>query len=143
MAWTYGAMPSTDPTDEVHFLVGDTDPDDPLIQDEEIEMLLSLYPKPAGKPAYLAAAAGCDAIASKFGRKMQRSVGPISLSAQQQYEHYVELAQQLRVAYATDGKGIIPSTSMRIHPGVPMLGGGGNTVLGGNTVSSGGTGTPL
>lgn len=138
--WTYDGDPTADPVDEIHFLAGDTDPDDPLLQNEEITLLLAMYPKPVDKPAYLAAAAACDAIAAKFGRQMQRSIGSLAASAQQKYEHYVALAQQYRVAYATDGKGVVPSTSLRIHPGVPILSGGGPTVLGGTTLPSGGSG---
>lgn len=138
MAWTYGAAPATDPIDEVHFLVGDTDAAEPLLQNEEVTALLGLYPKPAGKPAYLAAAAGADAIAAQFARRAQRSVGPLAISAQQQWEHYVALAQQLRTAYATGGLGVIPSASLRIVPAGPVLSGGGRTYLGDNTLPSGG-----
>lgn len=130
MAWTYGADPLNDPTDEVHFLAGDTDPDDPLLQDEEIALLLAMYPKPVGKPAYLAAAAACDAIAARFGRQMQRSIGDLAASAQQKFEHYLQLAAQLRAAYMTDGEGLAQSP-LRVRPASPVLGGGGQTYLDG------------
>lgn len=142
MTWTYTQNPMTVPVDEVHFLVGDTDTLDRLVQDEEIAYYLALYPKPAGKPAYLAAAAVCDAIASQFARKADKSVGPLQISASQQYDHYVALAQQLRTAFATKGAGVIPSSTLRIHTGIPVLGGGGRTVLGTQTTRSGGIGTP-
>lgn len=143
MTWSYGADPMEDPIDEVKFLVGDTDSTEPLIQNEEIEFHLALYPKPAGKPAYLAAAATCDAIAAQFARKASRSLARgLSIQAEQQYDHYVAVAQQLRTAYATTGQGIIPSNALRIHPGVPVLGGGGRTILGDANLHSGGLGTP-
>ena len=137
MAWSYGGQPDTDVTDEVHFLVGDTDETDPLLQNEEIALLLALYPKPTDKPAYLAAAAGAEAIAAKFARKMNASVGPLSQQAEQQYLHYVQLAQQLRLSYATNGQGT-GTQSLRITAGVPLLGGGGDTVLGNDTLPYGG-----
>ena len=141
MTWTYTASPATVATDEVHFLVGDTDQTAPLVQDEEIDYYLTLYPKPAGKPAYLAAAAVAEAIAAKFARKMDQTLGSLQASAKQQHDHYVELAQSLRTSYATDGEGLVPSTALRIKPGVPRLGGGGDTALGGPTLlATGGTG---
>lgn len=128
MVWTYGASPATSATDEVHFLVGDTDLAEPLVQDEEITYYLALHPKPAGKPAWLASAAVADAIAAQFARRAQRSIGSLSIAAQQQWEHYVALAATLREAYATNGRG-----SRSVRPGAPILGGGGTTVLGGST----------
>lgn len=128
MVWTYTGVPATSVTDEVHFLVGDTNPAEPLVQDEEINYYLALHPKAAGKPAWLAAAAVADAIAAQFARRAQRSIGSLSIAAQQQWEHYVALAASLRDAYATNGRG-----SGSVRPGAPVLGGGGTTVLGGST----------
>lgn len=141
MAWTYTGAPGTSPTDEIHFLVGDTDTTEQLVKDEEIAYFLTLYPKPAGKPAYLAAAAAADAIAAQFSRRAQRSIGSLSIAAQQQWEHYIALAQTMRTLYATAGLGIIPSAALRVVAASPVLGGGGTTVLGGpNNLRSGGTG---
>lgn len=137
--WNYSGDPGASPIDEVHFLAGDTNSADPLLQDEEINLLLALYPKPLDRPAYLAAAAACDAIAAKFARKMNGAVGPLSNQAEQQYLHYVQMAQQYRTAYVTKGLGTVGlSPTARVVPGVPVLGGGGPTVLGPNTLPYGG-----
>lgn len=141
MTWSYGGQPDSDVVDEVHLLVGDTDATEPLVQNEEITYLLTLYPKPAGKPAYLAGAAAADAIAAQFARRAQRSVGSLSIAAQQQYEHYKEVAQMLRTAYATNGEGNPDGGPLRVRPGIPRLGGGGRTYLGDNQLPSGGSGT--
>lgn len=130
MTYSYTADPVNDPIDEVHFLVGDTDSAEPLLQNEEVALFLDMYPKPVGRPAYLAGAAAAEAIAAKFARNMQSAVGPLSQQAQQQFEHYIALAQQLRVAYATAGAGIIPGGVLRAMPGSPVLSGGGPTFLG-------------
>ena len=128
MTWTYGADPVNDPVDEVHFLVGDTDNTDPLLQNEEIELFLAMYPKPTGKPAYLAGAAAADAIAAKYARNMNSSVGPLSQQAEQQFLHYQTLASQLRLMWATSGEGT-GNQSLRIAAGAPVLGGGGRLVV--------------
>lgn len=136
--WTYSGDPSASTVDEVHFLVGDTDPADPLVQDEEIAYHLALFPKGDGQPAWLAAAAVAEAIAAKFARKMDRSVGALQQSAKQQRDHYVELASQLRLSWATKGKGST-GTFAGIIPGAPRLGGGGQKVLSStDTLSEGG-----
>lgn len=125
MTWTYANAALNNPRDEVRLLVGDTNSTAQLIQDEDIDYFLSLYPKPAGKPAYLAAAAACDAIAARLARQAQRSLGALSIAAQQQYEHYVQEAERLRVAQATGGRG-----RRSAYLAVPILGGGGPTTLG-------------
>lgn len=153
MAWTYTESPTTNSRDEVHFLCGDTDISRPLLQDEEIDLLLQVFPKPDGQPAYLAAAQGCEAIAAKFGRQVDNSLGAIQRSASQMYEHYIQLAQFYRVAYATGGKGVVegaPSSPLVVGVigsdgtpttlGGPLLGGGGPTVLGNTDLTAGGGG---
>lgn len=130
MTWTYTSDPAGDTTDEVRFLVGDTDTTDQLVQNEEIEYALSAYPKPTGKPAYLAAAAVADGIAAKFARRADRSLGSLSIQAKQQRDHYVELAQTLRQAHASSGQAT-GDTRAPYRLGIPLLSGGGPTVLGG------------
>lgn len=125
--WTYNPT-LADPTDEVRFLVGDTDTNDQLLQNEEIDRLLALFPPATGKLAYLAAAAACDAIAMKFGRAVDRNLGSLSTQNSQKFDHYVQLAKTLREAYQTNGigekvKGGYPLAA-------PVLGGGGGIVLG-------------
>lgn len=145
MTWSYDVDTLNDGTDEsrkneVRFLVGDTDETIPMVQDEEIEMTLLRYP-PADslKPAWLAAAHVCDAIAGKFARKMQQTLGPLSASNQQQYEHYVALASHLRLLYSTNGKASQGMGSVTVA--APILSGGGPTYLGGSSYSNSGDGT--
>jgi hypothetical protein len=138
VAWTYDAD-LDERKDEVRFLVGDTDTTIPLVQDEEIEYVLTQYVPADGKPAWLAAAHVCDAIAGKFARKMQQTLGPLSASNQQQWEHYVALAAHLRMLYATNGlgggEGYVPGF-IGFKPAGPILSGGGPTVLGGSQYSN-------
>lgn len=125
MVWTY-SDPNTSRKDEVRFMVGDTSTTAQMVQDEEIAYMLTLHPPVTGKPAWLAAAWTCDAIAGKFARQVQRSLGDLSASAQQQFEHYRDLAAHYRMLHQTNGKG----TSGTIVA-APVLGGGGRTYLGG------------
>jgi len=94
VAWTYTiAQIQTTPRFQVRFLCGDTDSTDPLLQDEEIDYLLTVYPN-----ARDAAASACDAIASKFSRQADQSTGDISTSYSQRAKMYAERAATLRSA---------------------------------------------
>lgn len=123
MAWSY-TDPETDPKDEIRYLVGDTDEENPLVTDEEINFVLGIRPKVAGKINYQAAAEVCATIAAKFGRKIRFGVGPISRSEELMFDHYTALSEKLRGLAATDG----------LAPGsidaMPVLGGGGRKTLG-------------
>lgn len=131
MTWTYDpANVGTDNKDQLRLLVGDTDTTDQQMQDEELTWYATMFPAQSGKPLYLAAAAVCDALAMKYAREMDNSVGPLSESASQQHQHYLTLGQTLRTMYATGGKGVIPGSLAATPIGMPVLGGGGPTYLG-------------
>lgn len=126
MAWTY-TDPTTSDKDAVRFLVGDTDSTEPLVQDEEIEYVLTLRATVAGDVNYWAAADVAEAIAAKFARQIDKSVGSLQGSFKQKHDHYVELARRLRTLAATGGRA--PGFAV---PGVPILSGGGDTYLQGD-----------
>ena len=140
MSWSYGGDPDGEPKDEVRFMVGDTVQATALTTDEEIEYILTMYPKVEGKPPWLAAAHVCDAIAGRFARKMQQTLGPLSASNQQQWEHYRQMAQDFRILHATNGSGIIDGSLAGTKPAAPVLGGGGTTYLGGTPYTTYGNG---
>lgn len=91
MSWTYSGEPNTSDKDKVRFLIGDTDPDYPLVQDEEIQFALD-----SESNIYAAAAKCCEAIAARFSREVDRKMGSISIQASQKVEAYRRLARQLR-----------------------------------------------
>lgn len=132
MTWSYASDAANDPKDAVRLLVGDIVSTKPLVQDEDIEYALVLFPPATGKPAWLAAAYICDAIAGVLARKIQQSVGSLAQAGEQQFEHYKELAANLRVAHQTNGLGLAGlSPTARVVAASPVLSGGGPTVLGG------------
>lgn len=97
MTWTY-AVSSFDTTttagarNAVRLLVGDTDTNDQLVQDEEIAFALS----EKGDNVYYAAAWICNAIATKFGRYVDTQLdGALESKYSQRVEHYKQLALTL------------------------------------------------
>lgn len=92
MTWTYSGDPASSIQDRVRFLIGDTDTEDPQFQDAEILFLISSESNELG-----AAAGGCEALAMRFARLCDRSMGrALSVSASQQYEHYQQQSITLR-----------------------------------------------
>lgn len=120
MAWSYSGDPSSSSRDEVRFLIGDTDADDQLLQDSEVDYLVSVSPDGSGHN-YLAASAACDAIAARYAKQISKSVGSLSIQLSEKYQHYKELADTL---YDMATKGALAR-----KPGPPRLGGGGQTFL--------------
>lgn len=91
MSWTYSGNPASSDNDKVRFLVGDTDETDQLVQDEEIAYALTTQPT-----AELAAALVAEAIAAKFARQVDSTVGRVSESASQRAMAFRERAKELR-----------------------------------------------
>lgn len=89
MSWSYDPNLSTD-RDRVRFLIGDTDTNDQLLSDEELDYLLTQY------SVYEAAAVACEAIAAKYARKADKEVGDLSIKWSQVSDQYTKKAQELR-----------------------------------------------
>lgn len=87
MAFTY-VDPTSGDRDKVRFLIQDTDPTDPLLQDAEITFLLSTWGN-----IYAAAAYAAEAIAGRYAHKTNysRSIGDLSIS-----ESYATSAAEFR-----------------------------------------------
>lgn len=91
MSWSYSGNPATTSKDKVRFLVGDTITADQLVQDEEITAMLVDQPN-----TKLCGAIIAEAIAARFSRLADTSVGKTSVSYSQRAEAYLALAAKLR-----------------------------------------------
>lgn len=89
MSWSYNSNLATD-KDKVRLLVGDTDTTDQLLQDEEINYLLT----ETGN-VLLAASRAAKAIAAKFSRQANKTVGDLRIDLSQKAEAYHKLADNL------------------------------------------------
>lgn len=90
MTFTYNGDPTASDTAAVRFAIGDTDVSDQLMTDEEIAYLLT------DSTVTAASIAACEALAAKFARQVDRSVGNLSLSSSQRAKQFTELAATLR-----------------------------------------------
>jgi hypothetical protein len=75
----------------VRWLSGDTVADDPLVTDEEIAYALA----DEGAPTP-AAALVCEALAARFARQVDKSVGDLRLSLSQKAQAFAAKAERLR-----------------------------------------------
>lgn len=90
MSWSYSGDPNLSRLDAVRFLVGDTDIDDQLLSDEEI-----IYIEESVSNIYIAGSRASEAIAGKFSRLADKSLGDYSISLSQKASAYLELAGRL------------------------------------------------
>lgn len=99
--WTYGGDPQNNSTDAIRFLIGDTESGDRQVTDQEIGYMLAQYPN-----SYECAARICKALAAKYARCIDKSVGPLSRSFSQKFQHYSELADSLMDQFSSGGEGV-------------------------------------
>jgi len=97
MTWTYGAAPATSNRDWVRLRVGDTDTTDQLLADSEVDGLLSVYTS-----KFKAAAACAKAIAARFSRKADTTMGQLSVSHSQKAAAYLVLAAEIEAGIGLD-----------------------------------------
>lgn len=75
MTWTYSGNPGASTLDEVRFLIQDTNTDDQLLSNEEIEYLIDVYGDP-----YSAAVAAVVSLIGKASRSVEESKKVADLS---------------------------------------------------------------
>ena len=105
MAFSY-SLALTSGKDQVRFLIGDTASDDALLQDEEINYVLTQTPDP-----YRAAVIACQAIVGSLSKQVSTAIGQTKLSLEQRAEAY-----RLRVRELRDQASVL-------SPGLPYAGG--------------------
>jgi hypothetical protein len=110
MTWTYNGDPASSALSAIRFLVGDTDTNDQLVTDEEIAWLnTEAGDTPTSLTAlYKASAAAARAIAAKFSRLADQSVGDLKVSMSQKAVGYATLGQSLDAQAAADAGVPIP-----------------------------------
>lgn len=103
MTWTY--TPETgDDISRVRLLIGDTNPDDEQMQDEEIQMLLDTE-----GGVQVAAQKAAFALAAKYARLTDKWVGDLKILASQRARRYQELYQELKTALASGALYAVPT----------------------------------
>lgn len=90
MSFTYSGDPSTSDLDQVRFLIQDTDTNDQLLQNEEIQFLID------ENGVATASWKAAETIAAKFARFTDRTIGDFSEDLSQRVEQYNKIAKELK-----------------------------------------------
>ena len=72
MSWSYSGNPSSSDLDALRFLIGDTDENAPIMQDEELQYLITEYGSNENVLRYHV----FITVATIFARDIKRSLGP-------------------------------------------------------------------
>jgi len=96
VTWTYlpqllSGSTATASLMKVRLLTGDTDPNRPQVQDEEIYFVLDKQPT-----ITYAAASVCDILAAKYAFSVNTENSELRVSAAARHKHYMALADRLR-----------------------------------------------
>ena len=88
MSWTYSGNPANSKLDEMRFVIGDTNESSPIMQDEEIEYLITEY----GSNSNLLLYQMFVRTATIFARDIKRSLGPQSEDPTERLKFYRDQA---------------------------------------------------
>lgn len=109
--WTYSGDPHSSDLDKVRFLIGDTDPEDRMLGDEEI-----LYVLHDRGNVYSAASIACLSLAARFSREVTKQVGDLRISAEQRAKHYQALHEHY-ASQAGESGGMSPYVAAAPYAG--------------------------
>lgn len=96
--WTYSGNPGHSAVDLTRFLLGDTDPSDPLLTNGEIEWTLSQY----NNTPLVAAIRACEGVIAKFSRMSDEAVGQVKINFRQKAQNMRDLQITLRQRLAME-----------------------------------------
>jgi len=131
MSWSYSGDPSTSPIDALRFLISDTDESSPIMQDEELQFLITEYGTNENVLRYHV----FMTIATIFARDIKRSLGPQMEDPTSRLKFFQEQAKYYEGLLASTGislpKYAYPKVfrkGMQNNPPWPRRKGGGNLV---------------
>lgn len=89
MSFSYSGDPSASSLDAMRFLIGDTDKNAPVMQDEEIQYIIDTYGADTNTAKYQL----FNRAATLFARDIKRSLGPQSEDPTSRLNFYKEQAE--------------------------------------------------
>jgi hypothetical protein len=98
MIWTYSGNPAENELDKYRFIIGDTDENDQLLLDAEIEFVLC-----ENTDHNLRLYTLYQIIADKFARSIKRSLGPQSEDPTSRQQYYADKAAYYKQLCSASG----------------------------------------
>ena len=99
MSFTYSGDPSKSALDAARFLIGDTNENAPIMQDEEIQYILNTYGDGTNTSKYQL----FNRAATLFARDIKRSLGPQSEDPTSRLDFFKEQADYYKSLVAIGG----------------------------------------
>lgn len=99
MSWSYSGNPTASKVDECRFLLGDTNESMPIMQDEEIQYIISEAGDNVNKLRYML----FKQAATIFSRDIKRSLGPQSEDPTERLKFYKEQAESYKAKLSSSG----------------------------------------
>ena len=96
MAWTYSGDPATSDKDSIRFWVQDTDPEFPLLQDEEIQYLYDKFGANLSMGDVYVAALCAEILSNRFGQEVSVSADGVSVQVSELQDRFNSIAANLR-----------------------------------------------
>lgn len=103
MSWTYTADPLNNALDEVRMLVGDTNDNFHIMQDEELQYFISTY-----SDVNLRLSKIFYSMAAKFSSDTKKALGPQSEDARKRHEQLLTFAR----LYEKKASGVVGSPTL-------------------------------
>lgn len=91
MTWSYTGNPADSNKDQARFYLQDTDVNDQLMTDEELNFLISTEGSPIS-----AALRGAEILLARFANCVDETVGGVSVKLSQKMDQYKKLRDDLR-----------------------------------------------
>ena len=99
MSWNYSGNPASSPVDECRFLIGDTNPNEPIMQDEEIQYIIDTYGSDRNRMLYQL----FSRTATLFARDIKRTLGPQSEDPTERLKYYKDQAASYKAKIMSAG----------------------------------------
>lgn len=98
MTWTYSGNPGASDKDKYRFLVGDTNEDQPILQDEEIQFIIDEHSNHYTRLFHL-----FDKAATFFSREITTALGPIEEDPVERRNYFIRQANYYKSVNAASG----------------------------------------
>lgn len=109
MSWSYSGDPSNSPLDKCRFIIGDTRPTEPLMQDQEIQYLIDSY-----KDEDVLLYQLFSQAATIFARDVKRKLGPMTEDPTERLNYFKEQAAYYKGRMSCSGLSVPLYTSPKI-----------------------------
>lgn len=99
MSWSYSGDPTASLIDKYRFMIGDTDPEAPIMQNEEIQFLADEAGDNENKVLYLL----FSQAATIFARDIKRSLGPQMEDPTKRLDYFARKAEEYKQKLVSAG----------------------------------------